>query len=91
MGRFLELLLTPGQFLPHGLCLSWRPELIWTHLISDVLIGLAYFSIPIGLGYFVWKRQDLAFKGFRQNNRSVQPQLSVGDSQARSERLDSVA
>jgi PAS domain S-box-containing protein len=62
MGRFLELLLTPGQFLPHGLCLSWRPELIWTHLISDVLIGLAYFSIPIGLGYFVWKRQDLAFK-----------------------------
>jgi transposase len=35
--------------------------------------------------------EDLRRKGFRQNNRIVQPQLSVGDSQARSERLDSVA
>jgi PAS domain S-box-containing protein len=62
MGSFLQSLVAPGEFLPHGLCLTWRPELIWTHLLSDVLIGLAYFSIPIGMFYFVWRRQDLAYK-----------------------------
>ena len=62
MGSFLSTLVAPGDFLPHGLCLTWRPELIWTHLLADLLIGLSYFSIPIGLLYFVWKRQDLAYK-----------------------------
>ena len=62
MESFLQSLVAPGDFLPHGLCLTWRPELIWTHLLSDILIGLAYFSIPIGLLYFVWQRQDLAYK-----------------------------
>ena len=62
MESFLQSLAAPGDFLPHGLCLTWRPELIWTHLLSDILIGLAYFSIPVGLLYFVWRRQDLAYK-----------------------------
>ena len=62
MESFLQSLAAPGDFLPHGLCLTWRPELIWTHLLSDILIGLAYFSIPVGLLYFVWQRQDLAYK-----------------------------
>ena len=62
MESFLQSLVAPGDFLPHGLCLTWRPELIWTHLLSDILIGLAYFSIPVGLLYFVWQRQDLAYK-----------------------------
>lgn len=46
---------------PHGICLMWRPELIWTHAISDVLIGLAYFSIPLALGVFLWHRRDVKF------------------------------
>jgi hypothetical protein len=62
MESFLQSLIAPGDFLPHGLCLTWRPELIWTHLLSDILVGLAYFSIPVGLLYFVWRRQDLAYK-----------------------------
>jgi PAS domain S-box-containing protein len=62
MESFLKSFVAPGDFLPHGLCLTWRPELIWTHLLSDILIGLAYFSIPVGLLYFVWQRQDLAYK-----------------------------
>jgi hypothetical protein len=37
---------------PHGLCLLWRPELIWLHVASDGLIALAYFSIPIALAAF---------------------------------------
>ncbi|MCR5873239.1 PAS domain S-box protein [Phenylobacterium sp. J426] len=46
---------------PHGICLLWRPELIWTHAISDVLIGLAYFSIPLALGVFLYHRRDVRF------------------------------
>jgi len=46
---------------PHGICLLWRPELIWTHATSDILIGTAYFSIPLALGVFVNRRPDVKF------------------------------
>ena len=46
---------------PHGICLLWRPELIWTHIVSDTLIALAYFSIPVALATFVSRRRDVAF------------------------------
>ena len=46
---------------PHGICLLWRPELIWTHAVSDLLIGLAYFSIPLALGVFLYRRRDVKF------------------------------
>ena len=46
---------------PHGICLLWRPELIWTHAISDLLIGVAYFSIPLALGVFLYHRRDVRF------------------------------
>ena len=36
-------------FMPHGHCYLWTPTLVWTMLISDVLIGLAYLSISICL------------------------------------------
>ena len=50
-----------GGLLPHGYCLAGRPELIWTHVVSDALIGLAYFSIPIALATFLTKRRDMVF------------------------------
>ncbi|HEY0651275.1 sensor histidine kinase [Phenylobacterium sp.] len=46
---------------PHGICLLWRPELIWTHAVSDLLIGIAYFSIPLALGVFLYHRRDVRF------------------------------
>lgn len=48
-------------FLPHGTCLSWRPGLMWTHIVSDSLIALSYFSIPVALIVLVRRRQDLQF------------------------------
>jgi PAS domain S-box-containing protein len=51
----------PVDLLPHGFCLEWRPELIWLHVISDSVIGLAYYSIPVALIYFIAKRRDVAF------------------------------
>ena len=50
-----------GPFVPHGHCYLWKPGLVGLHIISDSLIALAYFSIPILLVYFVRKRQDLPF------------------------------
>lgn len=46
---------------PHGICLLWRPELLWTHVVADVLIGLAYFSIPAVLAVLVHRRPDAQF------------------------------
>jgi PAS domain S-box-containing protein len=48
-------------FLPHGTCLSWRPALMWTHIVSDSLIALSYFSIPVALIVLVRRRRDLQF------------------------------
>jgi two-component sensor histidine kinase len=46
---------------PHGICLLWRPELIWTHVVSDALIAVAYFSIPLALAFFLHRRRDVKF------------------------------
>lgn len=35
------------QFMPHGYCFLWRPELVWLHAIADVVIALSYFAIPL--------------------------------------------
>lgn len=50
-----------GSYAPHGYCLLWQPELIWTHVIADALIALAYFSIPLVLIALVKKRVDFDF------------------------------
>jgi signal transduction histidine kinase len=46
---------------PHGFCLAWDPALLELHVISDAVIALSYYSIPLALGYFVLRRRDLAF------------------------------
>jgi signal transduction histidine kinase len=50
-----------SDFMAHGYCYLWRPEIVWLHVGSDALITLAYYSIPVGLVYFVRKRRDLPF------------------------------
>jgi signal transduction histidine kinase len=52
-----------GQYAPHGYCLLWQPQLIWTHVVSDALIAASYFSIPIALIHFIRQRRDMAFSG----------------------------
>src|ERR1700731_4509537 len=63
MTSILSWLLSPQDYMPHGMCFLWQPELIALHVASDSAIALAYYSIPVALGYFVWKRTDLAFPG----------------------------
>src|SRR5438477_4060782 len=43
-------------YMPRRLCMFDEQPLIGLHLVSDVLIAAAYYSIPIGLVYFVRRR-----------------------------------
>lgn len=36
-------------FMPHGVCLLWKPELIALHVITDALVAVSYYSIPAAL------------------------------------------
>lgn len=53
--------LLDSQFMPHGRCLFWVPDILWMHVLSDSFIALSYYSIPAVLLYFVRKRKDLAY------------------------------
>ena len=59
--RWLVSLFTEQGLPPHGFCLLWEPRLIWLHSVSDGIIGIAYYMIPIALGYFSYRRRDLLF------------------------------
>ena len=61
MLSLLKQLFDTKGFMPRRNCGNWSIELIWFHLGSDVLISLAYLTIPIALIYFVRCRRDLPF------------------------------
>ena len=39
----------------------YEQPVIWLHVISDLLVTLAYFSIPFALIYFIRRRKDMRF------------------------------
>ena len=49
------------DLIPHGYCLSWSPVLLWLHVSSDILIMLAYYSIPFTIVYFIRQRKDMQY------------------------------
>lgn len=61
MQAVLDYLFGAASFVPHGYCLLWRPDLVALHAISDAMIALAYFSIPVALIVFVRRRRDLHY------------------------------
>lgn len=50
-----------SDYMAHGFCFSWEPGLVWLHVVSDVVTGIAYYSIPVAMFYVVYKRRDLPF------------------------------
>ena len=61
MWDIVRQLFSPEQYMPYGNCYLWQTPLVWLHVTSNVLIALAYFSIPAAIIYFVRKRQDVPF------------------------------
>ena len=56
-----DWLFNPSGLTPHGFCLLWAPGLITLHALSDALIGIAYFSIPLALASFAARRKDIEY------------------------------
>lgn len=55
-GRILAM-----DFMPHGHCYFWQPEILWPHVLGDGLTAISYFIIPVLLIWFMRKRKDLSF------------------------------
>ena len=49
------------KLMPHGYCLVWNSALLWLHVLSDVLIALSYYSIPLIPLYYIRKHKDFPF------------------------------
>lgn len=49
------------NFIPHGFCLNWTPALLWLHVLSDAVIVISYYFIPLVIFYFIRRRQDLPY------------------------------
>jgi PAS domain S-box-containing protein len=60
MLEFFKKLLD-SDFLPHGTCYLWNPGVLWLNVISDLVIAMAYYAIPVLLFWFVRKRRDIGF------------------------------
>lgn len=60
MLEFLAKLFS-SDFMGHGYCYLWRPEIVWLHAVSDGLITISYYVIPVMLVYLVRQRRDLPF------------------------------
>lgn len=56
-----QWLFSTDQLMPHGFCLLWRPDLVWTHVVADATIALAYFTIPVFLVTLARRRRGLLF------------------------------
>lgn len=48
----LEFLFDTSQYPARWECGHWLPAMGWTHIVSDILIFLAYTGIPISLVYY---------------------------------------
>lgn len=44
------------SYIPHGHCYLWQTPLVGLHVMSDLLIAIAYLSIPIMLSLFARRR-----------------------------------
>lgn len=57
MHDWLQQFINPS-FMPHGHCYLWRSDILWTHVLSDAAIGIAYYLIPLVLGILIYKRKN---------------------------------
>ena len=62
MQDIIDFLLGTHGMMPHGYCFLWKPSLLWLFVISNAVTALSYFSIPLALGFFAYKRKDVNFK-----------------------------
>ena len=52
------------QYMPHGMCYMWRPEVLWSSVAADVITSLAYLAFALAIVRFIHKRTDLPYPLF---------------------------
>jgi signal transduction histidine kinase len=61
MFEFFAHLFSGSPYMPHRHCYIDDQTVIALHVVSDSLVCLAYYSIPVMLIYFVSRRRDMPF------------------------------
>lgn len=59
----MEMFSNIEQYMPHGMCLLWKPWLVLLWSGSDLLIFLSYMAIPFALFRVLRKRKDIEHRG----------------------------
>ncbi len=59
---FKELFQT-SDFMPRWICGHWTEAHGWLYILSNIVIGLSYFAIPVMLFVFIKKKKNIPFKG----------------------------
>ena len=49
MVEFFTQLFSAAGFEPHGHSFLWQSDILWLHVLSDLGIALAYYSILLAL------------------------------------------
>lgn len=62
MIEFFSNILSQNGFMPHGMCFQWQPAILWMHVIADLVVAIAYFSIPAALVFVLARRRHIPFK-----------------------------
>ena len=60
MWEWLERIFGHG-FMPHGHCYLWSPEMVWTQVSANLLIGTAYAAIATTLAVLVRRIKNIPF------------------------------
>jgi PAS domain S-box-containing protein len=51
-----------GDYIPGGNCYLWQRELVALHVVSDSIIALAYYAVPLSLIYAIAQQKNLLFR-----------------------------
>ncbi len=62
LSAIIDYLFEAAAFMPHGVCLAWRPDLVAFHAFSDGLIAIGYISISLALMWFIRCRENLEYR-----------------------------
>jgi signal transduction histidine kinase len=54
---FFSTILDTGNWPPRWQCGSWSTFHGWLYIISDIIIWISYFMIPLTLGFFIYKKK----------------------------------
>jgi len=60
MWQWLERVFGRG-FMPHGHCYLWSPQMVWTQVSANLLIGMAYAAIATTLVILVRQIRNIPF------------------------------